>query len=90
MAGNENQRVENVMIVEPSDRADAHAGVTKMRLWNPDGSPFALKGAENKARLDALEARIAALEGNTDEAESDATEGAADEQQEEPPAEPQQ
>lgn len=86
MAINANQRVENVVVVGPSDRGDAHAAVTKMRFWNEDGTPFALKGAENKTRLDALEARIAALEGNQGEAQADAAEGASDEA----PAEPQQ
>jgi BMFP domain-containing protein YqiC len=37
-----------------------------MRFWNEDGSPFALKGVDNKARLDALEARIAALEAGAE------------------------
>lgn len=77
MTINANQRVENVVIVGPSDRGDAHTAVTKIRLWNEDGTPFALKGADNKVRLDALEARIAALEGNqTEEVATDDADGA--------------
>ena len=63
---NENQRVENVVIVAGPEKLPETVPSTKMRFWNEDGSPFALKGAENKARLDALEERIAALEGPAD------------------------
>lgn len=71
MAVNVNQRIENVVVVASSDKADAHAAVTKMRFYNEDGTPFALKGAENKTRLDALEERIAALEDAGEEAISE-------------------
>lgn len=79
---NDNQRIENVVVVGPSDRGDAHAAVTKMRFWNEDGTPFALKGAENKTRLDDLEARIVALEGGDDTS--------TDHGQQDPPVEPEQ
>jgi len=81
---NDNQRVENVVIVAGPDKLPETVPSTKMRFWNEDGTSFALKGAENKARLDALEERVAALEGPAD--------GDNDEQQNEPDvsAEPQQ
>jgi hypothetical protein len=60
------QRIEEVIVV-PAREGEGrglsqHLGTTKIRFFNEDGTPFALKGAENKSRLDALEERIAALE----------------------------
>jgi len=77
---NDNQRVENVVIVAGPDKLPETVPSTKMRFWNEDGSPFTLKGAENKARLDALEARVAALEGDP-EAEHEESEGENEEPQ---------
>lgn len=69
---NPHQRIEDVVIVPGGESTGAHTTSTKMRFWNEDGTPFALKGAENKTRLDALEARIAALEGPAEVAEDEA------------------
>jgi hypothetical protein len=63
---NDNQRIENVVIVAGPEQIPETVPATKMRFWNEDGSPFALKGVDNKARLDALEARIAALEAGAE------------------------
>ena len=83
---NDNQRIENVVVVASPGNADLHTAVTKMRFWNEDGTPFALKGAENKTRLDDLEGRLAALEG----AANARVEEQAEPQNDEAPAEPQQ
>lgn len=89
-----NQRIEEVIILSGAEDGPAsHVAATKMRFYNDDGTPFALKGADNKARLDALEARVAALEGNEPAEEEPVVEGeepAVDEPPAENPAEAQQ
>jgi hypothetical protein len=76
MTVNANQRVENVVLVPASDKADAHTAVTKMRFYNEDGSPVVL--ATTEARLAALEARVNALDGAevVEEVKTDDADGA--------------